>query len=305
MDKYIITGAAGNLAKELVSKLQSLGKEIVAIDICKPPQGSNTNWHQIDVTDYQTLEKVIARFLPDCIIHMASLLSISSESNPSKAWKINADASINLLELSSKYKIRKFFFPSTVATYGGKLPDLLPEDYPQWPDNIYGVTKVAVERAGTYFSQSRGVDFRSVRLPIVISPYAPPGAVSAYASHSFLAAVSKKVFTFPVSSEVSLSCIHIKDVINGIIKLINSPAELLTRKVYNLHGFKASAGDIKNSITQYIPDFSATFEPKELEMKILSPQPGTFIDDSARNDWGWDPQYDLAATTLGFLNITT
>ena len=40
-------------------------------------------------------------------------------------------------------------------------------------------------------------------------------------------------------------------------------------------------------------------------MKILSPQPGTFIDDSARNNWGWDPQYDLAATTLEFLDITT
>ena len=201
MDKYIITGAGGNLAKELVSKLQSLGKKIVAIDICKPPQENNTIWHQTDVTDYQALENVIAEVLPDCIIHMASLLSISSESNPPQAWKINATASINLLELSSKYKIRKFFFPSTTATYGGNLPDPLPEDFPQWPDNIYGVTKVAVERAGTYFSQTRGVDFRSIRLPIVISPYAPPGAVSAYASHSFLAAGTKKIFAFPVSPD--------------------------------------------------------------------------------------------------------
>ena len=88
MNKYIITGAGGNLAKELVSKLQALGKEIVAVDICTPPQENNVNWHQINVTDHQTLEKLIAKFLPDCIIHMASLLSISSESNPSQAWKI-------------------------------------------------------------------------------------------------------------------------------------------------------------------------------------------------------------------------
>ena len=40
-------------------------------------------------------------------------------------------------------------------------------------------------------------------------------------------------------------------------------------------------------------------------MKILSSQPGKFIDDSSRNDWGWEPKYDLAATTLELLDITT
>ena len=216
MQRYLITGAAGNLARQLMDELIGRGKHTFGIDLVPAPTGQQGNWRQMDITDRESLAGLLAEFQPECILHMASLLSMSSAADPPRAWEVNASAAVALMELAVEHGVQRFFFPSTSATYGGALPDPLPEDHPQWPDNIYGATKVAVERVGTYFALSRGLDFRSVRLPIVVSPFAPPAAVSAYASQVFAAAARGEPFTFPVAPEVAVSVIYVRDV-TGIL----------------------------------------------------------------------------------------
>ena len=131
-------------------------------NLAPAPEGHEGNWRQL-VTDRAGLARLLAEFRPECILHMASLLSMSSSADPPRAWEVNGTAAMALMDLAAEHRVRRFFFPSTSATYGGALPDPLPEDHPQWPDNIYGSTKVAVERVGIYFPLSRGLDFRSVR----------------------------------------------------------------------------------------------------------------------------------------------
>ena len=296
MQRYLVTGAAGNLARQLMVELRGSGKQAFGIDLAPAPEGQEGNWRQLDVTDRGSLARLLEEFRPECILHMASLLSMSSAADPRRAWQVNASAAVALMELAVEHGVRRFFFPSTSATYGGALPDPLPEDHPQWPDNIYGATKVAVERMGTCFALSRGLDFRSVRLPVVASPFAPPAAVSAYASHVFAAAARGEPFTFPVAPEVAVSVIYVRDVTLGILRLVEAPEEPLTRRVYNLHGFAASARDLAQAAAQRVPGFRYRFEPADLPTRILSVQPSVYADASARRDWGWQPRYDLPAT---------
>ena len=295
MHRYLVTGAAGNLARQLMDELVRRGKETFGIDLAPAPAGHEGRWRRLDITDQASLTRLLAEFRPDCILHMASLLSMSSAADPKRAWRVNASAAVALMELAVEHGVPRFFFPSTSATYGGALPDPLPEDHPQWPDNIYGATKVAVERVGTYFALSRGLDFRSVRLPIVVSPFAPPAAVSAYASHVFAAAARGEPFTFPVAPEVSVSLIYVRDVTLGILQLADAPEQPLSRRVYNLHGFAASAGDLARAAAQRVAGFRYRFQPAELPMQILSVQPSVYVDASARRDWGWHPRFDLPA----------
>lgn len=294
MQRYLITGAGGNLARQLVAELRAQGKETLGIDLT-PAQRAGA-WRQADVTDRSGMARLLAEFRPQCILHMASLLSISSAANPRRAWQVNASAAVELLELAAEHGVQRFFFPSTSATYGGRLPDPLPEDHPQWPDNIYGATKVAVERVGTCFALSRGLDFRSVRLPIVVSPHAPQAAVSAYASHLFVSAARGESFTVPVAPEVAVAAIYVRDVTRGILRLVAAAEERLTRRVYNLHGFAASAGALAQAAARRVPGFAYRFAPEELATRILGGQPSVYLDASARRDWGWEPQFDLAAT---------
>ena len=302
MQRYLVTGAGGNLARQLVDELRTQGKDILCIDLAAPPPEQPDAWLQADITDRDRLAGLLAEFRPQCILHLASLLSMSSAADPPRAWRVNASAAVELLELAAAHGVQRFFFPSTSATYGGRLPDPLPEDHPQWPDNIYGATKVAVERVGTYFALSRGLDFRSVRLPIVASPFAPPAAVSAYASHVFAAAACGDPFTFPVAPEVAVSVIYVRDVTLGILRLVEAPEEPLSRRVYNLHGFAASAADLAQAAARRAPGFRYRFEPDELATQILAVQPSVYVDASARRDWGWRPQFDLAATADDLLS---
>lgn len=296
MERYLVTGAGGNLARQLVEELSNRGKQTLCVDLTAPLSDHKADWRQVDITDVTSMTNLIVEFRPQCILHMASLLSISSEKSPLRAWRVNATATVELLELAAQYEVERFFFPSTSATYGGELPDPLPEDHPQWPENIYGATKVAVERVGTYFSLNQKLDFRSVRLPIVVSPFAPETAVSAYASQAFISAARGNPFIFPVAPSVASSIIYVRDVIQGILQLIEVPMEQLSRTVYNLHGFRATTNSIGQAAEQQAPGFQYQFEPDPLSTMILAAQPSVYIDDSARIDWGWSPQFDLLKT---------
>ncbi|MFW6291993.1 MAG: NAD-dependent epimerase/dehydratase family protein [Spirochaetota bacterium] len=289
---YLVTGSTGNLARHIVARLISGGDEVLQVDL-REPDDSGGRFEQADITDHARIDELVAGFAPQRIIHMASLLSMTSEAQPDLAWRVNATASVALLESAARHGVGQVFYPSTGATYSGTLPDPLPEDYPQWPANIYGVTKVAVERAGAYFAARRGVDFRSVRLPMVISPYAPTGAVSAYASHAFAAAVRGERFTFPVEPSVGISTIYVADVVDGILRLLDAPESSISRRVYNLHGFAPSAGDIANAIADRVPGFSYEFAPQEINMQVLGPMPTVHEDASARREWGWEPRFGL------------
>ena len=304
MDRYLVTGANGNLARYVTDDLLHLGKEVVGIDLstASGPEAVGFRLIQADITDADALREIVAKLEPEVIIHMASLLSSTSEADPPRAWEVNATASIRLLEIARDAGCQRFFYPSTGASYGGTLPDPLPEDFPQWPANIYGVTKVAVERAGTYFAHRHGLDFRSLRLPMVISPLAPTSAVSAYASHAFTAALAEEPFVFPVEPGVGLSTIYVRDVASGIVALLDAERSKLTRTVYNVHSFSPSAADVARAISGRIPGFACTFEPDPVVMSILDPLPFVHVDASARADWGWDPVFGLEEVADDMLN---
>jgi len=208
-----------------------------------------------DVRDQSLLEDIFKTHKPDAVYHLASLLSGSSEADMDAAWEINATASFNLLKLSKAHNVDMFFFASTLASYGENIPSPMPEDQPQWPENIYGVTKIAVERLGNYFKACHGLDFRCLRFPLVISPFAPPSAVTAFPSHAFKAAV-------------------------------NGPA-------YNVHAYYLSAQIVADQISKEYPEFEYSFEPQDYVQALLGGWPGETVDHNARADWGWKPEYDF------------
>ena len=305
MDRtYFITGGNGNLSRQLAIELIKDGSKAVLFDL-QPDPVNETNPQTVyvsgDITNSPLLRTIFEEHRPTHVLHMASMLSGSSEANRPRAWEVNATASYQLLELSLEDNVDCFFFPSTAATYGLNVLDPLPEDFPQWPENIYGATKVGVERTGTYFFQKHGLNFRSVRLPFVISQFAPDGALTAYASRVFVEALKGNHFSFPVPPEAVASTIYVKDVVSGIIKFINATNEKLTRRIYNMHAFAPTTESIALAIKKKIPSFSYSFEPKPNVVKMIDSLPAIMADDSARNDWGWNPAFGLEEMVNDFL----
>lgn len=302
----LLTGGNGNLARLVAQQLLDSGSKVIKFDLPGTEPAQTREGEIIvtgDIRDAALVESILAEHRPEIVYHFASLLSGSSEVDLEAAWDINAGASFQLLRLAVKHSVRTVFFASTAASYGGQLADPMPEETEQWPENLYGATKVAVERLGVYFKTKHGLDFRCLRFPLVISPYAPKTAVTAYPSHAFNAALRGESFTFPVSPNVGMSSIFLEDVISGIVQFTRADVTQVKRHAYNLHAYFVSAGMVAERIRASIPAFEYDFAPIPQVEALLRAWPDVYQDESARAHWGWSPAFDFEKSALRMFEL--
>jgi threonine 3-dehydrogenase len=300
-ETILITGGAGNLARQLTDELVAAGHRVVLVDLPPPAPGLPHEYHVADISDRERIELILAEVRPDRVLHFASLLSGGSEHDRARAWRVNVDGAFGLFEAALATGVGSVFFPSSVAAYGSPLPETVPPDQPQWPTGLYGVTKACVERLGVYYHQRFGLDFRCLRLPVVVSRFAPSGAASAYASRCFVEAASEHRYSFRVRPETRPSLIYVKDVLRAVRQLIEAPAEQLTRRVYNLQALSPTAAEISSAISRRVPEAELDFDPDPETVQLIESWPVRFDDTAARSDWGWAPCFDLDSLADDFL----
>jgi threonine 3-dehydrogenase len=303
-ETYLITGGAGNLACRTTFAIAQSNREIVLADIAENPvvaTACGCQYIRCDLADYSKLRHLFEQFRPAVILHFASLLSGKSEQDRRTAWRINMDATFELFEMALTYGARQILFPSSVASYGGPLPNPLPEDFPQWPLGLYGVTKQSVERLGVYYHTRHGLDFRALRVPIVLSPHAAHGAASAYASRAIIEAFNSGQFQFEVTRATTPALIYIDDVIQAILALLNAPEARLTRRVYNIYAFSPTAEELAGAIGKRLPSARFDFQPDSSLAQLIESWPIGIVDESARHDWGWNPKFNLETAVNAFL----
>ncbi len=294
--RYLITGGGGNLARQLTRLFLADGDEVVLFDIAATPPspGIETEYIQGDLTNINDVVAAISQHQPDVLLHMASLLSGKCEQDRDLGWHVNVTAAFALFEAVLRSDVKTVFFPSSLAAYGGALPDPLPEDQAQWPQGLYGVSKVTCERLGNYYNKVHDLDFRCLRLPIVVSRHAPPGAASAYASRVFVESAESGRFTFKVNPTTACSTVYVHDVLEGVRRFVRAPRENLTHCVYNIHSFAPSAQQLADAASSRLQT-EIQFDPDPVVDQLINSWPDVVIDDSARKDWGWAPTYDLDA----------
>jgi len=305
--KYLITGGAGNIACQLTHRLPS-SSEILLTDIAENPLSTpseNSRYQVSSVCDDQAITECIKTFQPDVILHFASLLSGQSEADRKTAWDVNMQGTFSLLEAAVEHDVQRVIFPSSLASFGTPLPNPLPEDYPQWPRGFYGFTKASVERLGFYYREAQGLDFRAIRLPIIISPYPSAGAASSYASNMFIDTVLQQPVTLKIRPTSNPSLMYIDDCLHAIDLLTHADRVLLTRSSYNLYSCNPSASDIANTIQQHLPDCTIAFETDDTVANLIDSWPQQIEDSCARQDWGWKPKFDLQQMTSHFIDYLT
>jgi nucleoside-diphosphate-sugar epimerase len=304
----LITGGTGNLGSRLAIPLVQRGDQVVAFDIRPEPHFDSAEFGQVqvvvgDLADRKRVLEVVREHKIETIFHLGAVLSSSAEENPYDAWRANMDGMVNVMDAARFGDARRVVFSSTIATYGAHLPGQLTDDAPQWPVSLYGVTKVAGERLGVYYQQQFGLDFRAIRLPVVIAARGSGGGASAYASAAFEQSVFKGGYEFYVKPTTRAPMLYIADAVRGFLDLHDAPADNFSRRVYNIAGIAPTAEELAQAIRAHLPKVHFSYHPDALKCAIVESWPHRIDDSAARQDWGWKSDWNLERTTAEVIEV--
>jgi len=309
MKVILVTGAVGQIGSELTMALRArYGHENVIAAGHRTPPGpellDSGPFEFMDVTQRDSLEAVVARYGIDTIYHMAAILSAVGETRPQLCWDVNMNGLHNVLEVAREHGLTRLFCPSSIAAFGPETPR---QDTPQEtvlrPRTMYGVTKVAGELLCNYYVDRLGVDVRGVRYPGIISNVTPPGGgTTDYAVEIFYSAIRDQRYTCFVRPDTVLPMMYMPDCVKATIGLMEAdPASLVHHAGFNLAAMSFSAGELAGEIQVHIPEFTVTYEPDPVRQAIADSWPMTINDSAAREEWGWQPDYDLSSMTADML----
>ena len=305
--KILVTGATGQIGSELVPKLRRrYGGENVIIGIhSRPPQGDlgSGPFEKVDVTTKDKVEGVVKEYDIDIIYHMAAILSVAGEANPWLAWDVNVNGTYNVLEVARENDLDRVFVPSSIAAFGPETPrENTPQDTVLKPRTMYGLTKVSGELLSNYYFEKFGLDVRGVRYPGIISYKTPPGGgTTDYAVEIFHEAIKKGAYACFLRDDSTLPMMYMPDCIKCTLDLMDADVSRLKHHGdYNVAAVSFSPADLAEEIRKHIPDFVISYQPDHRQA-IADSWPKTIDDSSARNEWGWEPEFDLASMTEDML----
>ncbi|MFW9938159.1 MAG: NAD-dependent epimerase/dehydratase family protein [Candidatus Thorarchaeota archaeon] len=309
MRRILVIGAAGQIGSELVPALRekygndnviATGRKTPLPDIIK----ENGPVIYLDVLDKDAFSKAMYEYEIDTIFHMASILSATGEKMPNTAWDINMNGLINVLEIGRKYEVDRIIWPSSIAAFGPSTPrDNTPNDTLLQPTTMYGITKVAGELLVEYYYKKYGLDTRSMRLPgIISSETLPGGGTTDYAVEIFYEAIKNKHYKCFLREDTVLPMMYMPDCNKSMIDLLEANVSKLKRHVYNITGMSFSAGELANEIKKHLPEFTIEYEP-DFRQEIADSWPKSIDDSLAREEWGWNPSFDLASMTINMIEI--
>ena len=310
MKRIMVTGAAGQIGSELTLDLRKkFGNDnVLATDIktqLSPKLRDSGPFELLDVTERETVEKVVKTFNIDTIYHMSAILSAAGENSPQLAWSVNLNGTFNILETARGQKMVRVFCPSSIAVFGPETPRLnTPNDTILKPKTMYGVTKVAGELLCDYYVRRFKLDVRGCRYPGIISyETLPGGGTTDYAVAIFFEAVKNKKYNCFLRENTRLPMMYMPDCLKATLDLMEADFSRLKHHAdFNVTAMSFSAGELAAEIRKHIPDFTCNFEP-DFRQAIADSWPATIDDSAARKEWGWRPDYDLARMTKDMLTV--
>ena len=303
-DYILVIGSSGQIGTELVARLREIhgSSQVIAADLNIPAE-SDGPFEQLNVLDTQRLSEIFAKYRITEVYLLAAMLSATGEKFPMKAWDLNMNGLFHLLDAAKEGKIKKLYWPSSIAVFGPTTPRIeTPQNTIAEPTTVYGISKLAGERWCEYYHQKFGVDVRSLRYPGLIGwKSAPGGGTTDYAVHIFHEAIEKGSYTSFLSANTRLPMMYMPDGINATIQIMQAPAEQIRiRSSYNLAAMSFTPDNLAAEIRKHIPNFRIDYAP-DFRQAIADSWPASINDSDARKDWNWNPEFDLAKMTEDML----
>ncbi len=300
MIKILVSGALGQIGSELIPRLREKygNSNVLAVGHHKEPSKEFREagpFEMVDMRDKEQLRLLIEKYKIDTIYHLVGVLSAVGENKPDLAWDVNVNSLKNVLDLAVEYKVKKVFWPSSIAAFGATTPLYkTPQKTILEPTTMYGVTKVAGELLCQYYFYKHGLDVRSLRYPGIISwKTLPGGGTTDYAVAIYFEALKNAKYDCFVSEDTVLPMMYMDDAVRATIELMEADKEKIkVRTAYNLTAVSFSVKELASSVSKYVNNFTCSYNPDNRQA-IANSWPKTIDDSQAQGDWGWKANYDL------------
>jgi nucleoside-diphosphate-sugar epimerase len=246
--RILVTGAAGFIGRRLAAALlardfvtDASGRavpidELILADRAAPtvPADPRARCVAADVSDPSSLAALL-RDKVDSVFSLAATLTVEAESDYARGLAVNLHGVLSLLEAcrSSKHRPR-FVFPSSIAAFGGPLPEVVDDRVQHTPQTSYGTHKAIGELLVNDYSRLGFVDGRTLRLPVVLvrasgqpapgAPTPPPtvsGAIAALVSER----LAGKEVVCPLDPETRIAAASVERVVDALVAVHDLPAE--------------------------------------------------------------------------------
>jgi nucleoside-diphosphate-sugar epimerase len=251
--KIIITGGGGfigfKLAKALLARGTLVGADggaqkitrLTLVDQAFPadlPKDSRLEALRGDISDPRFVGRTLT---PDTasIFHLAAVVSGAAEADFDLGVRVNLQGLLNVLERARKCALPpRLVFASSVAAFGGELPDVLDDSTTPAPQTSYGSQKVISEYLVSDFSRKGYIDGRSLRLPtIVVRPGKANAAASSFASAVIREPLNGVAYDCPVGRETGVWLLSPRRVVEAFMHAHDLPAAKWgPKRVVNLPG---------------------------------------------------------------------
>ena len=148
----------------------------------------------------------------------------------------------------------------------------------------------------------KGVDFRAIRYPGLISAHTlPSGGTSDFAPEMIHSAAKGEKYPCFVRADTRIPFMAMPSAITALLKLMDAPSEALSTHVYNIRSFNPSAGEFAELVRAEFPEAEITFEPDLRRQAIVDSWPEDVDDTLAREEWGFEPQFDLETAFASYM----
>lgn len=299
--KIVVIGGAGFIGSNVVDELISNNYEVCVVDNLSTGKIDNLNdkarFYKCDINNIDALKIIFQIEKPEVVYHFAAQIDVqTSVKKPAFDANINILGTINILECSRQYEVKKIIYPSSAAVYGN--PEYLPVDekHPIDPISFYGISKHTPEHYIKTFCSLYDIKYTIFRYANVYGirqdPKGEGGVVSIFID-KFLNNESPIIFGDGYQTR---DLIYVKDIVKANLLALRNA----NNKIINIStNVSVTVNELFKTMKRIFNSDIEAVHKESRQGDILH----SYLDNTvARNLLGWNAEYDFESGVRETIN---